>query len=260
MKSRRTFSRSNRRKTQKMIGGYLCSEKDRYTMGELLGKGEEGNVYVDENNPDKVIKQFSPIMVSHPPTHKKKIKEFQRIFKLSKRIGDLEIGPKVYYYKICKQNVSVNFSEKPPIFRQRMAAKFPIRSKEYNLIKNPDITVFNYQIYVPYLVMQRIKGHEITMQELDTPEIMEKVYMKYVELCNNKIGFTDIHMGNIIVRDNVVYFIDFSSAVVLRKVPNIKSREDLKNAIIENDNEHYKISPLSETSIDSQISESFTYD
>ena len=228
-------------------------------MGKLLGTGVEGRVYLDINNPNIVIKKFSPILISTPPNHKDKIKKLRRVFELSKDIGDMGIGPKVFYYKICKETTTIHFSGNS-ILRQRTAARFPYGSKEYKTIKNLDVNEFVYQQYVPYLVMERIDGHDITPDELDNPEIMDKVYEKYLKLCESKIGFTDIHTGNIIVSDSDerIYFIDFSSAVVLKKVPDIKSIEELKYAIIENANDYYKTSPLSETSIDSQISKEYS--
>jgi len=242
-----------------MTGGYLClSEniKDRYTLGKLIGKGGEGTVYLNHDDPTTVIKKFSQILVADP-RHKKRIKEYQRVFRISKLIGDMGIGPKVYYYKVCKQLITVNFNDGPNV-RPRTAAIFPFGSKEVKIIRDPNITEFSYEAYIPYLVMENIEGHEITEEELENPEYMSKVYEMYLQLYSNHIAFGDIHTGNIIVGDKRLYFIDFSTAHSLKKMPKMKTIEELKYDILEHMIYNYETTPLSETSIDSQVSQAYS--
>jgi tRNA A-37 threonylcarbamoyl transferase component Bud32 len=163
------------------------------------------------------------------------------------------LGPRVYYYKICKQLITVNFNDNA-LIRPKTAAKFPYGSKELKIIRDPSITEFTYQVYIPYLVMERINGHEITIEELDNKKYMDKVYEKYVQLYNNNIAFGDIHSGNIIVSDERIYFIDFSTAYFIRKMPKIKTIEELKYDISEHMTYDYESSPLSMSSIISQFS------
>jgi len=264
MQTRRKPYRTHRKtvhRRHKMQGGFLCSSentKDRYTLGQLIGRGEEGNVYVDIDDHQKVIKKYNPILVINP-RHKKQLKDYQRIFKISKRIGDMGIGPRVHYYKICKQVITVDFNDGPSV-RSRTAAKFPSGSKELKIIRDPSITEFSYEAYVPYLVMDKIEGREITRAEVDEPQYMELIYLTYLELYKNHIAFRDMHRGNIIVSGGQIFFIDFSSAHVLKKMPKVKSIAELKESILDpsGDEDIYEISPLSESSIDSQISKEFS--
>jgi tRNA A-37 threonylcarbamoyl transferase component Bud32 len=122
------------------------------------------------------------------------------------------------------------------------------------MIRNPIITEFSYEAYIPYLVMERIDGHEITIEELDNPKYMDKVYETYSRLYDNHIAFGDIHSGNIIVSGERIYFIDFSTAHILRKMPKIKTIEELKYDILEHMTYDYESSPLSASSINSQFS------
>ena len=264
MNTRRKPYRTHRKtvhRRHKMQGGFLCSSentKDKYTLGQLIGKGEESNVYVNVEDPTKVIKKYNPILVINPH-HKKQIKDYQRIFKISKRIGDLGIGPKVHYYKICKQVITVNFNDGPRV-RSRTAANFPFGSKELKIIRDPSIPEFSYEAYIPYLVMDKVEGHEITRDEVDNPDYMELIYLTYLKLYKNHIAFRDIHRGNIIINRGQIFFIDFSSAHVLTKMPKVKSIAELKESILDpsSDKDIYEISPLSKSSIDSQFSKEYS--
>jgi len=245
-----------------MTGGYLCSSRnprDRYTIGKELGRGEEGVIYSDYDNPKIAIKKYIPIVAANP-SYKQIIKEYQRVFRISKRIGDIGIGPKVYYYKICKQLITINLTN--DFVRGRTAAIFPFGSKEVKIIKDPKVTEFSYEAYVPYMVMESLEGcHQITAEELDNPVYMNEVYESYLELYSKGIFLSDIHTGNIVVHPRIIYFIDFGQAYTFssKRMPKVLSIEKLKEIILKPENaEYYRPSPLSETSIDSQVSQVYS--
>lgn len=256
--------RIKKQKTKKQKGGFLCSPdnpRDKYTLdlGKKLGSGEEGVVYLDKFDENIVIKEFYNILLT--PGYHKKINYLKHIFDINKDIGDMGIGPKIYYYKICKKNISVNLNTIAKNARSRLAARFYGIGDTPNIIKytktqpNGEDFIFTYEAYVPYLVMEKISGHKITNNELDIDENMDQIYQMYTDLYHQDLIMQDLHTGNIIINPEThkIFFID-SGAYRAREKPPLKTKEQLKEIIKEPSNEEWihriKISDLDEGDIE----------
>jgi serine/threonine protein kinase len=228
-----------RKKTQK--GGFLCSSgnpKDKYTIDieRKLGSGEEGIAYIDKTDENVVIKEYFSILLT--PGYRKKISYLKNIFDMNKFIGDIGLGPKVYYYKICKKTFTVNLNTITSVARSRLAGKFyniPETAKIIRTAKtqpNGVDYIFSYEAYVPYLVMEKINGHKITNEELEVDTNMEKIYQMYITLYNQDIIMQDLHKGNIIINPKTqeIYFIDSGAYRAIEK-PTLLTKDELKENI-----------------------------
>ncbi len=265
-KSYKLRSRVNKR-TRKIHGGHLCTEsigegQSNYTKGAELGVGEEAIVYLAEGDNTKVIKEFHEIL--HFKRSISNLVDYTRIFKVSEELGKAGIGPNVHFFTICKKVLTTDLAKMSSIELQRFSAKFPFGSKDLNelrILKNqllranatilpppppasahipppsPLNTTFTYKAFVPYLVMDKIDGHDITLEEIANTDIMAKVFDKYQTMVKKGYNYVDLHRGNIMVTNGSepeVYFIDFSSA---RKIEDgisdvYTNTEELKEAIL----------------------------
>jgi hypothetical protein len=229
------------RKTKKQKGGYLCSSdnpKDIYNLGPKYGSGEEGVVYLDESNENVIIKEYFKIILKNQDEgeeqeheHEDKFEEhkehkFEEIFKLYTLLGEQGIGPKIYFYDICKKTFNVNLKTISSFNRAKLAAMF---SGEYaSLIRttktqpNGEDYIFSYEAIVPYLVMERIHGQPITDSELDLSS--ELIYKMYADLYSQDIILFDLHKDNILItKTNRIYFID-SNPIQTEKKPELLSK------------------------------------
>ena len=237
--SNKTKSKTNTktRKTKKQKGGYLCSSdnpKDIYNLGPKYGSGEEGVVYLDESNENVIIKEYFKIILKNQDEgeeqeHEDKEHEehkFEEIFKLYTLLGEQGIGPKIYFYDICKKTFNVNLKTISSFNRAKLAAMF---SGEYaSLIRttktqpNGEDYIFSYEAIVPYLVMERIHGQPITDSELDSNS--ELIYKMYADLYSQDIILFDLHKDNILItKTNRIYFID-SNPIQTEKKPELLSK------------------------------------
>jgi len=249
-----------------MRGGELCQcsigeGQTNYTKGAQLGVGEEAIVYLVSGDSAKVIKEFHEIL--HFKRGISNLVDYIRIFKVSEELGKVGIGPKVHFFTICKKVFTIDFAKMSSIELQRFSAKFPFGSKDLNdlrILKSqllranttilpppqptsditsppPPNTTFTYTAFVPYLVMDKIDGHDITLEEIANTDIMAKVFDKYQTMVKKGYNYVDLHRGNIMVTNGPepeVYFIDFSSA---RKIEDgisdvYTNSEELKEAIL----------------------------
>ena len=239
----KTKSKTNNktRKTKKQKGGYLCSSdnpKDIYNLGPKYGSGEEGVVYLDESNENVIIKEYFKIILKNQDEGEEQEHEdedkfeeheedkFDEIFKLYTLLGEQGIGPKIYFYDICKKTFNVNLKTISSFNRAKLAAMF---SGEYaSLIRttktqpNGEDYIFSYEAIVPYLVMERIHGQPITDSELDSNS--ELIYKMYTDLYSQDIILFDLHKDNILItKTNRIYFID-SNPIQTEKKPELLSK------------------------------------
>ena len=239
----KTKSKTNTktRKTKKQKGGYLCSSdnpKDIYNLGPKYGSGEEGVVYLDESNENVIIKEYFKIILKNQDEGEEQEHEdedkfeeheedkFDEIFKLYTLLGEQGIGPKIYFYDICKKTFNVNLKTISSFNRAKLAAMF---SGEYaSLIRttktqpNGEDYIFSYEAIVPYLVMERIHGQPITDSELDSNS--ELIYKMYTDLYSQDIILFDLHKDNILItKTNRIYFID-SNPIQTEKKPELLSK------------------------------------
>ena len=239
----KTKSKTNTktRKTKKQKGGYLCSSdnpKDIYNLGPKYGSGEEGVVYLDESNENVIIKEYFKIILKNQDEGEEQEHEdedkfeeheedkFDEIFKLYTLLGEQGIGPKIYFYDICKKTFNVNLKTISSFNRAKLAAMF---SGEYaSLIRttktqpNGEDYIFSYEAIVPYLVMERIHGQPLTDSELDSNS--ELIYKMYTDLYSQDIILFDLHKDNILItKTNRIYFID-SNPIQTEKKPELLSK------------------------------------
>ena len=83
--------------------------------------------------------------------------------------------------------------------------------------------------------MDRIDGHDITLEEIANTDIMAKVFDKYQAMVEKEYNYVDLHRGNIMVTNGPepeVYFIDFSSARKIEDGISVYNPEELKEAIL----------------------------
>jgi len=234
-KSKTNTKRKNNtktRKTKKQKGGYLCSldnPKDIYNLGPKYGSGEEGVVYLDESNENVIIKEYFKIILKNQDDgdgEEHEEHKFEEIFKLYTLLGEQGIGPKIYFYDICKKTFNVNLKTISSFNRAKLAAMF---SGEYaSLIRttktqpNGEDYIFSYEAIVPYLVMERIHGQPITDSELDSNS--ELIYKMYADLYSQDIILFDLHKDNILItKMNRIYFID-SNPIQTEKKPELLSK------------------------------------
>jgi hypothetical protein len=232
----KTKTNTKTQKTKKQKGGYLCSPdnpKDIYNLGAKYGSGEEGVVYLDESNENVIIKEYFKIILKNQDKDKEgeenkehEEDKFEEIFKLYTLLGEQGIGPKIYFYDICKKTFNVNLNTISSFNRAKLAAIF---SGEYaSFIRttktqsNGDDYIFSYKAIVPYLVMERIHGQPITDNELDLNS--ELIYKMYTDLYSQDIILFDLHKDNILItKTNRIYFID-SSPIQTEKKPELLSK------------------------------------
>ncbi len=262
-KSYKLRSRVNKR-TRKIHGGELCpgsigEGQEKYTKGAELGVGEEAIVYLVEGEPDKVIKEFHEIL--HFKRSISNLVDYTRIFKVSEELGEVGIGPKVHFFTICKKVLTIDLAKMSSREIQQFSAKFPFGSKDLNDLRilknqllretvfsdtilppppptqaNDTVAKFTYTAFVPYLVMDRIEGHDITLEEIANTDIMAKVFDKYQAMVEKGYNYVDLHRGNIMVTNGPepeVYFIDFSSARKIEDGISVYTNpEELKEALL----------------------------
>jgi len=203
-----------------MKGGYLCSAtnpEDIYNIGNQIGKGGEGSVYTDREFPNIAIKVFNHIPVNNNKIDEK-LTETETIFLISKILGDLDIGPKVYYYEICKSQVSelIDGTAKGKRRYGNLSAYLHMFSTpDYNRLKNikgTDSFIFEYEVFVPYLVMEKVEGRTLSLSDIEELSIMGQVYDLYSRMYENNILHSDLHVENMIITPERIYIIDFATA------------------------------------------------
>jgi hypothetical protein len=185
-----------------MKGGALCDDgdpNDTYTRSSTFG-GSTWVLYNVEGDTTKVIKEVGPaIWISKG--------EIEREIEIATRAGKLNVGPKVYYSKIC-------------------------------YVPNTIKTFAAEMLPVGYIVMDKIVGRTLNKRYLADPGIKRQIDKLLDKLANNRISYTDLHSHNMMYgktkddKHKRVYLIDYGEARIKPKRISIKERKYSKHTDI----------------------------
>lgn len=244
--------------------GKMCVESDstgkyRVDYSNVIGYGEEATVYGAIGMPNIAIKAFESInnvVLPGMPTGEY-ISKLHGVLSISKRVGDLGIGPKVWSYQICEKTIVLSkdteqnkrnwnaLKSRATVIKNYTKSGFKENPEFINFHKqlnNPTETRISFKSPVAYLVMDKIDGFSVSRDQLDS--YMDAIYETYKKLYAKRMILLDLHLGNIIVdnKSGNVFFIDFTSVNAYEpwdKMPKLPTKSELRESLYETEMLYY---------------------